>query len=119
MKGTHKVALAFAAAVVVVGVAAFVAMSSLREIDDASEAREYTSNLIIRANDLMADVSTAEAGQRAYAMTADPKFLPPYSALIGAIQHKLKALSLLAGGRPSAAHEAAMARLVDEKLVQM
>jgi PAS domain S-box-containing protein len=119
MKGTRKVAVAFAGAVLVVALAAAAALSSLRELDAASKAREFTANLIIRANDLLAEVSTAEAGQRAYAMTAEVKFLTPYNALIASIQDKQKALRQFAAGRPSAAAAEALDTLMTEKLAQM
>ena len=54
MKGIYKVSLAFAAAALLVCLAAAASLSTLRQLQAASDAREHTAHILILAKELLA-----------------------------------------------------------------
>jgi signal transduction histidine kinase len=79
LKGLYKVSLAFAAAVLVVGLAAAAALSALKDVQAASTAREHTASIMTRAHELLAS----------------------HALLPDKVEGQSKELRSLAAGRPS------------------
>src|SRR3954469_11289167 len=101
-------AVSFAAAALVLALAAASTLSSYREVAASSEARKQSTLLIVNAATLRDHLIDAERAERGYALTGEERFLEPYLKARALIGPELTELRSLAASRPSVKHLEAM-----------
>jgi signal transduction histidine kinase/CheY-like chemotaxis protein len=111
LRGIYKVSLAFAAAALVVCLAAAASLSTLRQLQAASEAREYSAHILVLANELLA--SHAVVPERVARQSQDLRTLAAGRASEPALADMLSAI---AGSRPADEVRAAGARFIQTEV---
>ena len=115
-KTTFALLAGTAMLVTVLVVPSFVA---LRQIKKAAEVRKHTSEVILRADDLMSALKDAETGQRGYLLTGDEAFLDSYFKARDSITAQLTELQQRTFISAADKHLGAMAPLMEAKLEEM
>jgi hypothetical protein len=89
------------------------------QIEDASNLRRSSRDLITTADELMSAIKDVETSQRGYALTGDESYLQPYVAVRQSVTTHLTRLRQLSSGTPAQRHLDAMAPLLAAKLVEI
>jgi CHASE3 domain sensor protein/CheY-like chemotaxis protein/two-component sensor histidine kinase len=87
-------------AFVVVAVSGFMEYRGTRVIIDEFATARQDSNTIVALNDVLADVLSAETGQRGLMMTGDRKYLGPYRRGVEHIEADLRRVDQLTSQEP-------------------
>ena len=114
-----KVLFWLAGVAVLAVIIATIAFVAFREVNNVGEARKYTSEVVTRASAVLADLKDAETGTRGYALTADIKFLEPYTAVREGIVGRFQALRALTSDAAAKKRLDNVGPLIDARLVAM
>ena len=114
-----KVLFWLAGVAVLAVIIATIAFVAFREVNNVGEARKYTSEVVTRASAVLADLKDAETGTRGYALTADIKFLEPYTAVREGIVGRFQALRALTSDAAGKKRLDNVGPLIDARLVAM
>jgi PAS domain S-box-containing protein len=119
LKASLKIVVSFVAATLLVALAAGASLHAVRNLELASEAKEYTAGLLVRSAALLASLGNAERSQRDHALTADDRFLAAYVSERDRIPVALEELRALTESRPSLASVEELQPLIAAKLAQL
>jgi PAS domain S-box-containing protein len=120
MNFRNKVAIAIALGLLLLGsVSGLSYWNALREEKDRQLVIR-TYQVLESIDGLSLDLADVDGGQRAYALTADPAYLPPFNAEINRIPSTLAQLRQLTADNPNQQHNLdVLEPLVREKIAQM
>ncbi|MFO7685214.1 MAG: response regulator [Desulfobacterales bacterium] len=119
MKGTHKIVVALAGAVLLVGLVVAMSFWAFKNMEEAGAARKHTFLVLNRADDLLSALKDADIGKRGYLLTGDEAFLKPYLAIRDSVRGQLKELRQLNSISAAQKHLDALAPLMDAKLAEV
>ena len=119
MKASHTILVSLLLAALMVIAAGAVATSSFRQIEQATEAHRHAAEVLNDADDLLSALKDAETSQRGYVLTGDESFLEPYLAVRDSIPVRLKTLRKISPISPSQKHLAALAPLIEAKMLHI
>ncbi len=120
MNFINKVAIAIALGLLLLGsVSGLSYWNALREEKDR-QLVIHTYQVLESIDGLSLDLADADGGQRGYALTADPAYLPPFNAEINRIPSTLAQLRQLTADNPNQQRKLdVLEPLVREKIAQM
>jgi signal transduction histidine kinase len=90
----------FAAAAVLVAADAYVCYVNVRKMIDNARLVAHSRDIVSAADRVLSSLKDAEAGQRGYLITGDPKYLAPYEEAAGKIHGQLDVLARLIADDP-------------------
>jgi len=104
---------------VLVALGMFVSFRAFKQIEEASQARQNTRNIIERADNLLSELRDAETGQRGYLITGNEAFLEPYLAVRDIVSGHLAELRGLTHRPAAQARLDTLAPLMQGKMEEM
>jgi diguanylate cyclase (GGDEF)-like protein/PAS domain S-box-containing protein len=116
---THTIVASLAGAALLVGLVVVLSFWAFGQIEEAGEAREHTSVVVSRAEDLLSALKDAETGQRGYSLTGDEAFLEPYLMVRDSVTGHLEELRRLTSTGAAEKHLDALVPLMAAKLAEM
>ena len=119
LKTLHKTQAWLAAVVLLMAMGMGFTFWAYSQIEDASNLRRNSRDLITTADELMSAIKDVETSQRGYALTGDESYLQPYVAVRQSVTTHLTRLRQLSSGTPAQRHLDAMAPLLAAKLVEI
>jgi len=119
MKAIHKIIASFSVAALLAALGIVASFLAFRELDEAYQARNHSTELIAKANNLLSMMKDAETGERGYMLTGDVRYLQPYLAVQNTIKGDLQALLRLGQADGARQHLLALVPLVDADLSAM
>ena len=119
MKSSNKIMLSLAGAALLVALVVALSLGAFRQLEAAADARTRTYDLIIRADNLLADLVDAETAQRGFALTGNEVFLVPYLSQRDNMSGRLAELRPLVLVDAAQKYLDVLAPLVDAKLADM
>jgi PAS domain S-box-containing protein len=119
LKSTHKVIAVLSGAVLLVILVLTYSFHAFKQVDEASEMRRHSREVIGSAVNFLSALKDMETGQRGYLLTGDDAFLQPYIAQQSSIVAQYKTLRLLAVSSPAHQNLDAVEPLMTAKLTEM
>jgi PAS domain S-box-containing protein len=119
LKATYKIVASLTAATLLIALVLVATFWAFKQIEAASEARNYTNAIIDRVNQLLAALGDAETRQRGYSLTGDESFLEPYLAVHDSVSDHLKELRSLNLTSVARKHLDALSPLIYTKMTEM
>ena len=107
---TRKFSIGLFAVTAIAVLFAGIAYLSVNEISSSAGWVTHTNQVLLTLENLGADLSAAESGERGYLLTSKPEYLEPYYSVRDAIPRRLAELDRLTADNPPAAREPRYAR---------
>jgi CHASE3 domain sensor protein len=119
MQATHKVIVTISGAILLIMFGVAMSFWSFQQIENASEVRKHTNQILSNASNLLSVLKDAETGQRGYLLTDDEKFLEPYLAVHSAIKTRMETLRRMTQVNAASQHLDTAASLIDAKMLEL
>jgi CHASE3 domain sensor protein len=95
-----KVIIVFAITLLIIISAYWITSRSLQNLIEIVNESSKPDSILIKIKEINSDITGAESGVRAFALTQDEKYLEPYLQLADNIQKKLDTLRTLTRNKP-------------------
>ncbi|HKR06008.1 MAG TPA: ATP-binding protein, partial [Bacteroidia bacterium] len=95
-----KVIVVFAITLITITSAYWITSRSLEDLMEIVRESSSPDSVLIKVKEINSDITGAESGVRAFALTQDERYLDPYLHLANSIQKKLDTLRALTSNKP-------------------
>jgi signal transduction histidine kinase/CheY-like chemotaxis protein/HPt (histidine-containing phosphotransfer) domain-containing protein len=95
-----KVIVVFAITLLIITSAYWITSRSLEDLMEIVRESSSPDSVLIKVKEINSDITGAESGVRAFALTQDERYLDPYLHLANSIQQKLDTLRALTSNKP-------------------
>ena len=117
---THpRIALSLATVVLLSGLAVWASYWAYRQVEEITQERQRSYQVIDYAEDLLSALQDAETGQRGYLLTGNETFLEPYTAVHGNVNGYLDKLRQAGSSSAAKVHLDALVPLVLAKVAEI
>jgi diguanylate cyclase (GGDEF)-like protein/PAS domain S-box-containing protein len=114
-----RIALSLATVALLSGLAVWASYWSYRQVEEITQVRKHSYQVIDYAEDLLSALQDAETGQRGYLLTGKETFLAPYTAVYGHVNGHLDKLLQADPSSAAKMHLDALTTLVAAKVAEM
>ncbi|WP_341527972.1 response regulator [Nostoc sp. UHCC 0302] len=115
-----KIGASFALSLAILSTIGLISYQNTNELIQTSHKEKHTYQVLSQLEDLNAQLTNAETGQRGYLITGEQRYLEPYKAAIDVVDQKVKGIEKLTADNPNQQRQLGILQpLVAKKLAEL
>jgi hypothetical protein len=115
-----KIGASFALSLAILSTIGLISYQNTNELIQTSRKERHTYQVLSQLEDLNAQLTNAETGQRGYLITGEQRYLEPYKAAIDVVDQKVKEIEKLTADKPTQQRQLGILQpLIAKKLAEL